>query len=367
MSMKISEIISHLETLAPPAYQENYDNSGLLTGNSNVECSGILISLDTTEEVIKEAIERKCNLVVAHHPIIFSGLKRITGRNYVEKTIIAAIKNDISIYAIHTNLDNVFQGVNAKMADTLGLINRKILLPKLATLKKLFTFVPVAEFEKVRNAVFNAGGGNIGGYSEAGFSIQGEGSFKAGEHANPYVGEIGKRHYENEVKFETIFPAFLQQQVVSALIESHPYEEVAYDIIELVNPDQFIGSGIVAELPEETDEKTFLTQIKRAFSLTVIKYTRLLNKPVKRVALCGGAGSFLISKALAAGADFFITSDIKYHEFFDANDKMVIADIGHFESEQFTIDLIHEVLLKKFATFAVLKSETLTNPVRYFF
>ncbi|HSZ85526.1 MAG TPA: Nif3-like dinuclear metal center hexameric protein [Puia sp.] len=366
MSLKISEIISHLETLAPPAYQESYDNSGLLTGNSNRECSGALISLDATEEVINEAIAKKCNLVVAHHPIIFSGLKKITGRNYVEKTIIAAIKNDIAIYAIHTNLDNVLHGVNAKMADKLGLVNRKIFLPKQSTLKKLYTFVPVANFEKVRNAVFNAGGGNIGDYSEAGFSIQGEGSFKAGENANPHVGEIGKRHYENEVKFETVFPVYLQQQVIAALIESHPYEEVAYDIMELGNPNDRIGSGIIGELREETNEKTFLSHIKQSFSLTVIKYTRLLNKPVKKVAVCGGAGSFLISKALAANADFFITSDIKYHEFFDANDKMVIADIGHFESEQFTIDLLHEVLVKKFATFAVQKSGTLTNPVRYF-
>jgi dinuclear metal center YbgI/SA1388 family protein len=364
--MKISEIISQLETIAPPAYQESYDNSGLLTGNSNRECTGVLISLDPTEEVINEAIEKKCNLVVAHHPIIFSGLKKITGRNYVEKTIIAAIKNDIAIYAIHTNLDNVLHGVNAKMADNLGLISRKILFPKQSTLKKLYTFVPVASFEKVRNAVFNAGCGNIGDYREAGFSVQGQGSFKAGENADPYVGEIGKRHYENEVKFETVFPAYLQQQVVEALIGSHPYEEVAYDIMELANSNDLIGSGIIGELPEATDEKTFLSKIKHSFSLAVIKYTRLLNKPVKKVAVCGGAGSFLISKALSAGADFFITSDIKYHEFFDANGKMVIADIGHFESEQFTIDLLHEVLVKKFATFAVLKSGTKTNPVQYF-
>ncbi|HEX4374268.1 MAG TPA: Nif3-like dinuclear metal center hexameric protein [Puia sp.] len=364
--MKISEIISHLETIAPPAYQEDYDNSGLLTGNSNRECSCVLISLDVTEEVINEAIAKKCDLIIAHHPIIFSGLKKITGKNYVEKTIIAAIKNDIAIYAIHTNLDNVLHGVNGKIADKLGLVNRKILLPKQSTLKKLYTFVPVANFEKVRDAVFNAGGGNIGDYSEAGFSIQGEGSFKAGENANPFVGEIGKRHYENEVKFETVFPAYLQQQVVAALIGSHPYEEVAYDIMELANSNDWIGSGIIGELPETLDEKIFLSKIKHSFSLVVIRYTRLLNKPVKKVALCGGAGSFLISKALSAGADFFITSDIRYHEFFDANDKMVIADIGHFESEQFTIDLLHEVLVKKFATFAILKSETRTNPVQYF-
>ena len=364
--MNISEIISHLETIAPPAYQEHYDNSGLLTGNYNRECSGVLISLDTTEEVVYEAISKKCNLIVAHHPIIFGGLKKITGSNYVEKTIIAAVKNDISIYAIHTNLDNVFHGVNGKIGDKLGLINRKILLPKESTLKKLYTFVPMEFAEKVRTAIFNAGAGNIGNYSEASFNAEGAGTFKGEQGANPFVGEIGKRHNEHEIKIETIFPAYLQNQIIEALIKAHPYEEVAYDVVDLANSNSLVGSGLVGELLEPTDEEAFLKKIKQSFSLTVIKYTRLLKKPVKKVALCGGAGSFLISKALAAGADFFITSDIKYHEFFDANDKMVISDIGHFESEQFTIDLIYEILLKKFPTFAVLKSETVTNPVKYF-
>ncbi len=364
--MNISEIISHLETIAPPAYQEHYDNSGLLTGSYSRECSGVLISLDATEEVVHEAISKKCNLIVAHHPIIFGGLKKITGSNYVEKTIITAIKNDISIYAIHTNLDNVFHGVNGMMADKLGLVNRKILLPKESTLKKLYTFVPTEFAEKVRSAIFNAGGGNIGNYSEVSFNAEGTGTFKGGAGANPFVGEMGKRHNEHEIKIETIFPAYLQKQIIEALINAHPYEEVAYDIIDLANTNSLIGSGLIGELSEPTDEEAFLKKIKQSFSLVVIKYTRLLKKPVKKVALCGGAGSFLISKALAADVDFFISSDIKYHEFFEANDKMVIADIGHFESEQFTVDLIHEILLKKFPTFAVLKSGTITNPVKYF-
>jgi dinuclear metal center YbgI/SA1388 family protein len=364
--MKISEIISHLETIAPPAYQESYDNAGLLTGMPNRECLGVLTTLDCTEEIVNEAISKNCNLIVAHHPIIFRGLKKIAGKNYVEKTVIAAIKNDIAIYAIHTNLDNVLHGVNAKMADKLGLIKRNILLPKQSTLKKLYTFVPIADAEKVRDAIFNAGGGNIGDYSEASFSVQGEGSFKAGETANPFVGEIGKRHYENEIRIETVFPAYLQQRIVQALIKAHPYEEVAYDVVDLANPNERVGSGLIGELPEPMEEKAFLEKIKQSFSLSVIKYTRLLGKPVRKVAICGGAGSFLISKALAAGADFYISSDIKYHEFFDANDRLVVADIGHFESEQFTIELLHEILLKKFPTFAVLKTALNTNPVHYY-
>lgn len=364
--MKIAEIISHLETIAPPAYQESYDNVGLLTGTPNRECTGVLTTLDVTEEIVHEAIAKKCNLIVAHHPIIFGGLKKITGRNYVEKTIIAAIKNDMAIYAVHTNLDNVIAGVNARMADKLELINRSVLMPKQTTLKKLYTFVPHAEAEKVRNAIFHAGAGVIGNYSNVSFGAEGTGSFIPGEGTKPFVGDVGQVHHEKEIKIETIFPAYLQQQVVEALIEAHPYEEVAYDVVELANVNERVGSGLIGELSKPMDEHAFLKKIKLAFGLKVIKHTPLLGKPVKKVALCGGAGSFLISKALVAGADFYVSSDIKYHEFFDANNRLVVADIGHFESEQFTIDLIHEILLKKFPTFAVLKTALNTNPVQYF-
>ncbi|MBS1918531.1 MAG: Nif3-like dinuclear metal center hexameric protein [Bacteroidetes bacterium] len=364
--MKISEIISHLETIAPPSYQENYDNAGLLTGSSNRECTGIITSLDATEEVVDEAISKNCNLIVSHHPIIFGGLKKITGKNYVEKAIIAAIKNDIAMYAIHTNLDNVINGVNAQMADKLGLISRKILMPKPATVKKMYTFVPASHLEAVRSAIFNAGAGVIGNYSESSFSSQGTGSFKASENANPFVGKIGERHYEDEIKLETIFPAYLQGKILQALLESHPYEEVAYDIIDLANADMRIGSGLIGELPEPVDEHVFLDRVKQAFGLVVIRHTPLTGRPVKKVALCGGAGSFLISKALSSGADFYITADVKYHEFFDANGKLVLADIGHFESEQFTIGLLYDILREKFPTFAVLKTGVKTNPVRYF-
>jgi dinuclear metal center YbgI/SA1388 family protein len=364
--MKIADIISHLESLAPPPYQESYDNGGLLTGSAEGACSGVLVSLDATENIIQEAISRNCNLVVAHHPIIFGGLKRLSGNSYVEQTVVAAIKNDIAIYAIHTSLDNVLEGVNGKMADKLGLHHREILMPKPSTLKKLYTFVPLADLEKVRTAVFGAGAGRIGDYSEAGFGLQGEGSFKPEEGAHPHVGAVGHRHYEAEIRFETIFPAHLQDQVVNALIEAHPYEEVAYGICSLANVNSRVGSGMIGELAEAMDGPAFLKKIKEVFSLSVIRHTRLLDKPVKKVAICGGAGSFLIPRAAAGGADFFISSDIKYHEFFDANDRMVIADIGHFESEQFTIDLLYEVLRRKFATFAVLKSKAPTNPVSYY-
>jgi len=364
--MKIKELIIFLESLAHPSLQEQYDNAGLITGEAGWECSGIICALDATEEVVKEAISKKCNLIVAHHPVIFSGLKKINGNNYVEKAIITAIKNDIAIYAIHTNLDNVLEGVSGKMADMLGLKNISILSQKESTLKKLFTFVPVDKADQVRNAIFAAGGGYFGNYSECSFNAGGTGTFKAGKGADPYVGEIGKQHQEKEIKIEVIFPFYMENKIVAALKESHPYEEVAYDLLNLTNNYPVIGSGAIGELAVAIDETIFLAEVKKIFKVPMIRHTALLSRKIKKVALCGGAGSFLIPKALAASADAFITADIKYHEFFDANNQLLIVDIGHYESEQFTINLLHEVLGQKFPTFAVLKTAVETNPVMYF-
>ncbi len=364
--MKIKNIIELLDDLAPPFYQESYDNAGLITGNPSWGCTGVICTLDATEDVILEAKQKGCNLVVAHHPIIFGGLKRITGKTYVERAIIAAIKNDIAIYAIHTNLDNLLTGVNGKMADKINLQNRKVLLHRQNSLMKLIVFVPVEDAEKVREAIFRAGGGNIGKYSECSFNIKGRGTFKPGEGTSPHTGQVGKRETTDEEKIEVIFPVYLKENLVNAMTEAHPYEEVAYDLIGLSNYFQEVGSGIIGELPEEMDGVEFLQLIKNHFHLQVIRHTPLLEKKVKKVALCGGAGSFLIKNALSLGADFFITSDVKYHEFFDAENRMVIADIGHWESEQFTIELLHDVLHLKLSNFAILKSEVKTNPVNYF-
>ena len=364
--MKIKYIISFLETIAPVNLQEGYDNAGLITGSSAWDCNGIICSLDVTEEVVLEAIEKNCNCIVAHHPIIFGGLKKINGKNYVEKTIITAIKNDIAIYAIHTNLDNVLQGVNGKIADMLGLQNRQILQPKKNILKRLLTFVPASHAENVRNAIFNAGGGHVGNYSECSFNTEGSGTFKAGTGAIPYVGKMGERHTEYEIKIEIAFPAWIENNVLTAMFSAHPYEEVAYDIITLDNLHPQIGSGLTGELPETITEEAFLHQLKKIFNLKVIRHTALTGKSPKKVALCGGAGSFLINAAVASGADFYITGDIKYHEFFDANGRIVIADIGHYESEQYTIDLLFDILRGKFLNFAVQKTGIKTNPVNYF-
>ena len=364
--MTIAEIITPLEKFAPTFYQESYDNCGLLTGNANWQCNGVLCTLDVTEAVVLEAKEKSCNLIVAHHPIIFSGLKKIIGKNYVEQTIITAIKNDIAIYAIHTNLDNVLAGVNNKIADKLNLINRKILAPKQNLLSKLIVFAPENAVEKVKAAIFSAGGGDIANYSECSFSTQGIGTFKGNKNSNPIIGEPLIRSVINEIKIEIILPNYLQHYVVSKMIEAHPYEEVAYDIVPLNNTYQTVGSGIVGEVDLEISELEFMNLLKKQFNLQVIKHTALLNKPIKKIALCGGAGSFLIKNAIAQKADIYITSDIKYHEFFDAENKIIVADIGHWESEQFTVELLEEVIKAKFPTFAVLKSGVKTNPIEYF-
>jgi dinuclear metal center YbgI/SA1388 family protein len=364
--MHISEIIGHFELLAPPAYQEQYDNAGLLTGSSGWECTGVLVTLDATEEVVLEAVARGCNLVVAHHPIIFRGLKKITGRNYVERAVIAAIRNDIAIYAIHTNLDNMMaKGVNGRIADKLGLVGRQVLQPRESTLMKLYCLVPVEHLEKVRSAVFAAGAGHIGGYSECSYSGEGLGTFKGGDGAQPFVGKVGVRHTEPEARLEVILPVHRSRAVVEAMKAAHPYEEVAYDLVPLANLTDGIGAGLVGELEEAVEEEVFLERLCGVFGVPVVRHTPLTGRPVKKVALCGGAGSGLISNALSAGANFYITSDVKYHEFFDANGRLVIADVGHFESEQFTVDLLVDVLQGKFSNFAVRKSDTRTNPVHY--
>ena len=365
--MRIHEIIVFLESIAPPSLQESYDNAGLLTGDRSWECQGIITCLDATEEVIMEAIAKNCNMIVAHHPIIFKGLKKINGKNYVEKTIITAIKNDIAIYAIHTNLDNVIDGVNGKIADTIGLVNRSILVPKENILQKLAVFVPTAHKQTLLDALFAAGAGNIGNYSECSFATPGTGSFKGNAGTDPFVGKPGERHYENEERVEVIFPVWLQSQVLKAMKNAHPYEEVAHDIYALDNSYQQTGSGILGELEKEMDEKAFLTLLKTNFNLSLIRHTAFLGKPVKKIAICGGAGSFLTPAAIASGADVYVTSDIKYHEFFDADNRLLLADIGHYESEQFTTDLLFDILRQNFPNFAVLKTGVKTNPVNYFY
>ncbi len=364
--MLIKDIISALEELAPLNYAEDFDNVGLLTGSPEWEVTGALVTLDTLEEVVDEAIARNCNLIVSFHPIIFSGLKRLTGANYVEKAVLKAIKNDIAIYAIHTALDNHFRGVNDRICEELNLINRKILVPQQNTIKKLVTFVPKADAEKVRDALFTAGAGSIGNYDNCSFNLNGSGSFKGNEDSNPVIGERGKTHFEEETQIGITFPKHSEKAVLKALFESHPYEEVAYEVTSLENVNQHIGIGMVGELEEEMEEKAFLALVKERFGSGCIRHSALLGKKIKKVAVLGGSGSFAINKAKNAGADIFLTADLKYHDFYKAEGKLVLADIGHYESEQYTKNLLGSYLNKKFANFAVVLTNTDTNPIKYF-
>lgn len=364
--MKISEITSYIESVAPLAMQESYDNAGLIVGNRQAEATGALICLDVTEEVVDEAIGLGFNLIISHHPFVFSGLKKFTGANYIERTLIKAIKNDIAVYAAHTNLDNMLNnGVNSKIAEKIGLRNVRILSPMSGNLCKLAVYVPKSHAEAVRNAMFEAGAGSIGNYDSCSYNTEGQGTFKANENCNPFVGNIGKLHFEAETRIETIMPQHLTGKVINAMLAAHPYEEPAYDIYPLKNEYNQAGTGIIGELTEPENAAAFLLRIKKIFDCGSIRHTRLPETPIARIAVCGGAGSFLIEDAMRAGADILLTADIKYHQFFDARYPFVLADIGHYESEQFTKELFYELLTRKFSNFAVRLTKVKTNPIKY--
>ncbi len=363
--LKIKDVISFLDSFAPRSYQESYDNSGLITGDTDTAVRGILVTLDSTEAVVDEAILSHCNLIIAHHPIVFKGLKKLTGSHYVERVVIKAIKNDIAIYAIHTNLDNVHTGVNRKICEKIGLSSLRILSPRNDTLSKLVVFVPLENTDRVLSSLYAAGAGKIGRYNDCSFQVEGTGTFVPGDNAQPYVGKRSEKESVQENRIEILFPSFLQSAILEALRRAHPYEEVAYYITLLANENQDVGAGMTGELAAPMEPLAFLTGLKKSMKLKVIRHTNLLEAPVRKVAFCGGSGSFLLNKAIDAGAQIFITSDFRYHDFFDADGRIVIADIGHYESEVFTKDLIADVLMKKFPTFAIIFAKSVTNPISY--
>ncbi|MBQ4820490.1 Nif3-like dinuclear metal center hexameric protein [Aquimarina sp. MMG016] len=364
--MQIKDVIQHLEAMAPSTYAEDFDNVGLLVGDPNTKVTGILVTLDTLESIIDEAIEKQCNMIVSFHPIVFKGIKKFNGSNYVERVVMKAIKNDIAIFAIHTALDNALHGVNDMMCEQLGLLNRKILIPQSENIKKLITFAPIAEAESLRTKLFEAGAGTIGNYDNCSFSSEGVGTFKASEKANPSIGEIGKTHHEKETQIQVTYPKHNESKILKTLFDNHSYEEVAYEIITLENKNQNIGMGMIGELPEEMEEQDFLTYLKKTFKTGCVRHSALLNKPIKKVAVLGGSGSFAIKNAQRAGADTFITADLKYHQFYEAEGKLILADIGHYESEQYTKNLIVSYLRKKISNFAIILSDINTNPIQYF-
>ncbi|MBW7847580.1 MAG: Nif3-like dinuclear metal center hexameric protein [Bacteroidales bacterium] len=364
--LHIDEILSLFAQEAPFQLQENYDNSGLIVGDRRWQTDSALLSVDVTEDVVDEAIRLNTKLIVAHHPIIFKGLKKLTPDDAVSRVVMKAIRHDIAIIAVHTNLDNSFSGTNFILSKKLGLNGLTILDPKEEILKKLVVFVPTAHLTEVRQAIFTAGGGHIGQYDSCSFSTPGKGSFRAGENANPFVGEIGNLHEEEEQRLEVIVPSFRLNAVINAMLKAHPYEEVAYDLIPLDNRFDRAGSGMIGSLPEAMDEHDFLEMIAVRCDIPVLRHTHLNGKKIKKVAVCGGSGAFLLGAAKAAGADAFVTADLKYHDFHDADNKLLFVDAGHYETEQFTKEWMADKIKKKNPNFAVRFSEVNTNPISYF-
>ena len=363
--MTIRNITNYIEELAPLNYAEDFDNIGLLIGNYSSKVTGILVTLDTLEETIDEAITKNCNLIISFHPIIFNGLKKLNGNSYVERVVLKAIKNDIAIYATHTALDNSKNGVSAKMCEVLGLMNCKILIPKKGIIKKLTTYVPSSNAHALRTALFSAGAGAIGNYDQCSFNIIGEGTFRGNEHSNPVLGERGKLHIEKETKISITFENKNEVAILKTLRENHPYEEVAYEIVTTENVHQNIGLGMIGELSSEMTEEEFLRYLKKTMKTDCVRHSALMNKKIKKVAVLGGSGSFAISNAKRAHADAYVSADFKYHEFFKAENSILLADIGHYESERFTKNLLVDYLTKKFSNFAVILSEKSTNPIYY--
>ena len=363
--MKIKEVVSALEMTAPLPLQDGFDNAGMQVGLTDAEVDGALLCLDVTEAVVDEAVARGCNLIVAHHPLLFKGCKRITGQTYVERCLLKAIQNGITIYAAHTNLDNAQGGVNFMIARRLGLEHVRILAPREDSLLKLVTFVPTAQADEVRRALFTAGCGCIGDYDSCSYNLAGEGTFRASEGTHPYCGQVGSLHREPETRIETILPAYRQATVIRALLAVHPYEEPAYDLYPLKNTWAQAGSGVIGELPEALTELDFLRRVKREFEVGCVRHTRLTGREIRTVALCGGAGAFLIPNALGAHADAFLTGEIRYHEYFGRENDILLAEIGHYESEQYTKDLLAEILRRAFPTLRLEMTRVNTNPIHY--
>ncbi|MDR3137941.1 MAG: Nif3-like dinuclear metal center hexameric protein [Tannerellaceae bacterium] len=361
----ISRLLEVLEEFAPPALQESFDNTGIQVGETGQEARGALLCVDVTEEVIDEALAKGCNLVIAHHPLLFKPVKSLRGATYIERCVMKACKYNIVIYAAHTNLDNVRKGVNGCLAERIGLNNIHILSPKREGLVKVVTFVPSEHAQKVRDALFAIGAGYIGNYDRCSFRLEGLGSFCAQDGAHPFIGEVGMEHVEREERIETVIPAYLQGKVLQAVQAAHPYEEPATDIYPLNNAWEGAGAGIWGDLPEEENEQDFLLRIKELFNVPCIQHSTLREKAVRRVAVCGGSGAFLIKEAIACRADVLITGEARYNDYYDVESRLLLAVTGHYESEACTKDIFRTLILKKFPTFALHLSETDVNPVKY--
>ena len=363
--MKLRELCAWLDSEAPLSFQESYDNSGLQIGEPGSEISSALLTVDVTEKVVEEAITAGCNVIISHHPLIFTPVKKISGRNSTERIISRCIRNDISVYSAHTNLDIAHHLVSRKMAEKLGLVETKVLSPQENKLMKLVTYIPESHLDKVRNAIFDAGAGVVGNYDRCGFALQGTGSFRGNEGSDPFVGEPGKLHFENEVRFETVMFAHMRDRVMDALLANHPYEEVAYDLYSLENRNIDSGLGCIGTLQEEMEERSFVKMVSEVFGARSVRFSDPTGKKINKVAVCGGSGSSLVRDAILQGADAFVTAEIKYHTFFETENRILLVDTGHYESEKYSVEVLKELIIKKFPKFALRFSEINTNPINY--
>jgi dinuclear metal center YbgI/SA1388 family protein len=370
-SPSVREILNALDQWAPRSLQASYDNSGHLVGLPNAEVTKAIVALDCTEALIGEAVEVGAQAVIVHHPIIFKGLKRLTGSGPIERTVMAALKHDIAILAIHTNLDHVHTGVSQHLAQCIGVdpATLQILQPMRDQLYSLTFYTPEDHADAVETAVFAAGAGHVGNYDECAFRTEGEGSFRPLAGSNPFSGTLGEQHRVAERRTEVVVPKWRLAAVQAAMQAAHPYEEVAHNIVALANAHQQVGAGMVGNLPEPMELMAFLDQAKSALSAPLIRHTAPTGRPIRRVAVCGGSGSFLLEDAVASGADLYLTADFKYHEFQEADGRIVIADVGHFESEWRTGEIITSYLTEhfkdKFPNFAVHLARENHNPVHY--
>lgn len=364
--MTIRDISKLLEQWAPLANAESFDNVGLLVGDFTTPVSNILVAHDALEQVVDEAVAKNCNLIVCFHPILFNGLKRLNGNNYIERAIIKAVKNDVAIYAIHTALDNIHKGVSYTMAKALQLENPSVLIPKKDTIYKLTTYVPHAFAKALKESLFAAGAGQIGNYNECSFSLKGKGTYKAGKNTNPFIGQKGEQHTEKETQLHLTFEKHAKQSVLKALFTNHPYEEVAYEVTALENKNQHLGMGTIGTMATPINQEKFLALIKSTFKTGGVRHSPILDKKIKKIAVLGGSGAFGIEAAIAQGADAYVTADLKYHDYYKAENQILLADVGHYESERFTKTLIADYLTEKIRSFAVLLSEKNTNPINYF-
>lgn len=362
--IQIKEILGHLDTLAPFKYTESFDNTGLLIGDSNQSVTKALICLDVTDQVIDQAIAEGYDLIIAFHPLIFKGLKSIGTQDRVGRCVTRLIRHDIALIAIHTNLDKSMQGVNQMISQKIGLDAMRFLMPE-QTMSKLVTYVPHAHVDVVRESLIQAGAGQIGEYGGCSFSSLGEGTFIPSKNSNPYVGEKEKMHREAEARLEMLVPHHLKSKAVQSLLAAHPYEEVAYDLYPVEVGGSIAGMGMVGELAKPMSPKAFLSHLQTVFGTPNIRYSAY-NKQIQTVAVLGGSGAFALGAAMGCGADALVTADLKYHDFFIPQEQLMLIDIGHFESEQFTLQILKDYLSKKIINFAFDLTSVNTNPVCYF-